>query len=228
MRRAGVFAGLVLLFACPCFAQTNQSYSLSIATYYPSPYGVYRNLRLFPSPQPVSANPQAGTMFFNWTDNNIYVYKNLTGKWETVGGGTGVWVQNGANINNTNTGNVGINVAVPAERLDVGGNIRAAGFFYSSDRALKMGVRPLDNSLARISQLEGVSFRWKSDGRADIGLAAQDVEKVYPELVSTDPQSGLKSVEYGNLVAALIESIKEQQKQISQLRAEVDELKRRR
>jgi len=228
MRIAGVFTGLALFFVCPCFAQTNQTYSLSIATYYPSPSGVYRNLRLFPTTQPsFPIPPQAGTLFFNQTDNNVYVYKILTGKWETVGG-TGVWVQNGANINNTNTGNVGINVAVPSEKLEVGGNIKAVGFYYSSDRALKTDIRPLDNSLAMVSRLEGVSFRWKHNGRADIGLAAQDVEKVYPELVSTDPQSGLKSVEYGNLVAALIESVKEQQKQISQLRSEVDELKRKR
>ncbi|HEU5114493.1 MAG TPA: hypothetical protein VFT82_01865, partial [Candidatus Paceibacterota bacterium] len=53
------------------------------------------------------------------------------------------------------------------------------------------------------------------------GLIAQDVEKVYPELVNTNKQTGLKSVEYANLVGPLIEAVKEQQKEIDTLKAEV-------
>ena len=57
-----------------------------------------------------------------------------------------------------------------------------------------------------------------------IGLIAQDVEKVFPELVVTDSE-GYKSVAYQNLVAVLIEAVKEQQKSINQLKKEVELLK---
>ncbi|MBP6920897.1 MAG: tail fiber domain-containing protein, partial [Candidatus Omnitrophica bacterium] len=98
--------------------------------------------------------------------------------------------------------------------LQVGGNITAQAFFYSSDRALKTDIEPAQNSLEKILSLSGKTFKWKQDGRPDMGLIAQDVEQVYPELVSTDPVTGLKSIEYGNLIAPLIEAVREQQGQI--------------
>ena len=108
-------------------------------------------------------------------------------------------------------------------KLDVGGDIRASSFLYNSDVSLKKNIAPLSNSLDKVKQLQGVSFNWKENGNEGVGLIAQDVEKVFPELVSTDNE-GLKSVEYGNLVAPLIEAIKEQQKQIDELKKEIERL----
>lgn len=108
--------------------------------------------------------------------------------------------------------------------VDNSGNAQANGFFYLSDQSLKKNIAPLQGSLSKILQLKGVSFDWKESGRSNIGLIAQDVEKVYPELVQTDKNTGLKSVEYGNLVAPLIEAVKEQQKQIEDLKAQVNSL----
>jgi hypothetical protein len=113
--------------------------------------------------------------------------------------------------------------ATPA--LQVGGDVTARAFYYSSDRSLKTDIRPAPNSLAKILSLAGMSFTWKESGRRDMGLIAQDVERVYPELVSTDPSTGMKSVEYGNLIAPLIEAVKEQQKQIGILQDEIRDLK---
>ncbi len=115
----------------------------------------------------------------------------------------------------------GANVILPA---GVGGtsifkgSVSAPSFLYSSDKSLKTNIVPIPNALERLQQLNGVSFNWKDTGRADDGLIAQDVEKVFPELVSTD-SAGLKSVEYGNLVGVLVEAIKEQQKQIDELKS---------
>ena len=81
---------------------------------------------------------------------------------------------------------------------------------------MKNNIRPIQNALEKIGNLNGVSFEWKKDGKKSIGLIAQDVEKVLPELVSTDSNTGLKSLSYGNLVAVLIEATKEQQKQIKE------------
>ncbi len=100
------------------------------------------------------------------------------------------------------------------------GNLEALSFIYNSDRSLKKNIRTLDSSLNKILQLRGVSFDWKKDGKSSVGLIAQEVEKVYPELVSIN-EDGLKSVQYGNLVAPLIEAIKEQQKKIDQLETRI-------
>jgi hypothetical protein len=104
---------------------------------------------------------------------------------------------------------------------------------YTSDERLKTNVETLEHSLNKILSLHGVSFNWKKDGTAGIGLVAQEVEKVYPALVSTNPGTGYKAVQYGNLVAPLIEAIKEQQKQnddqqksIEHLQQELTALKR--
>jgi hypothetical protein len=131
-------------------------------------------------------------------------------------------------------GNVGIGTAWPGYLLDVTGDIRVNGNVYNSDQRWKKNIQGLDSPLEKINQLNGVSFEWKkdefkemnfSDGR-HIGLIAQDVEKIIPEVVSTDPK-GYKSVEYANLVAYLIEAVKEQQKEIIELKNKIDILDKR-
>ena len=79
--------------------------------------------------------------------------------------------------------------------------------------------------------LRGVEFDWKRDqfkhmgfdAGTQIGVIAQEVEAVIPEIVRTDPE-GSKSVAYANITAVLIEAIKEQQAQITELQAQVDSL----
>jgi len=80
--------------------------------------------------------------------------------------------------------------------------------------------------------LNGYYFTWKSDDTKDIGLVAQEVEKVFPDAVATDTK-GLKSVKYGNLVAPIIEAIKElynkyldQQKKIDELEIRINSLEK--
>lgn len=109
-----------------------------------------------------------------------------------------------------------------------GRNVWAIGFYYASDESLKENIRPLESSLDKILQLEGVSYNWKADGRLDMGLIAQDVEKVFPELVKmSDPGAGesLKTIDYGHLTGPIIEAIKEQQAQIEDLKNDVEMLK---
>lgn len=115
---------------------------------------------------------------------------------------------------------------VPVYTLDVNGDTRATGFYYASDRRLKSDIQPLKGSLANILKLQGVSFIWKKDQKQGVGLIAQDVAKVYPNLVNTDAE-GMQAVQYGNLVAPLIEAVKEQQQQIDLLKAEIETLKAR-
>jgi len=110
--------------------------------------------------------------------------------------------------------------------VTIGGSVTAGSFLYSSDRTLKKDVQTIADPLSKVSQLRGVTFTWKNDGRKDVGLIAQEVEKVIPEAVQTNPETGLKSVEYGNLVGVLIEAVKAQQVEINALKAEVKSLKK--
>ncbi len=111
-----------------------------------------------------------------------------------------------------------------AEDIRTSSGVTATAFLYSSDERLKKDITPLKNPQAVLSELRGVNFTWRDSGRSDIGLIAQEVEKVVPEVVHTDGQTGMKSVEYGNLVAVLIEAMKEQQKQIDHLQSEIQSL----
>ncbi len=93
-----------------------------------------------------------------------------------------------------------------------------------SDERLKENIEPITDAISKIEQLNGVTFNWIANGEPSVGLIAQNVQKVFPDLVETDPKTGLESVEYQNLVAPLIEAVKEQQTEIDSLKAEVQAL----
>lgn len=117
-----------------------------------------------------------------------------------------------------NTGNVGIGTTTPQYKLHVAGKIQGE-LVSPSDQRHKQNIHSLKNALTKLQGLRGVSFKWKDNTQnADpqIGLIAQEVEKVLPELVSTD-SDGYKSIAYGKLTAVLVEAIKEQQLQIERL-----------
>lgn len=121
----------------------------------------------------------------------------------------------------------GIGALPDALTLNVLGRVNANAYYYSSDKSLKKNVEPLEDALDKVLDLEGVSFDWKESGRKDIGFIAQDVEEVVPEIVSTN-KDGLKTLEYGNITALLVEAIKDQQEQIEELKAEIEALKKQR
>lgn len=109
-----------------------------------------------------------------------------------------------------------------AERLLVSnGQVYLNGMVpFFSDRRLKRDIAPLGPMLGRVLQLQGVHYRWideKISSGLQIGLIAQDVEAVFPELVSATHE-GTKGIDYARLVAPLIEAVKE-------LAAEVEALK---
>lgn len=96
------------------------------------------------------------------------------------------------------------------------GNFAATQFTSLSDQNKKENIRPIENAVEITKQLEGVRFNWKENGKESLGLVAQEVEKVLPELVET-ADDGTKSVSYGNIIGILIEAIKEQQVLIDKL-----------
>jgi hypothetical protein len=92
------------------------------------------------------------------------------------------------------------------------GNATLSGTLtQSSDIRLKRDIQPIENALDSVTQLNGVTYYWKNPDKEQnkqIGLIAQNVEKVFPEAVKTDAQ-GFKSVAYQNLVAPIINALKE-------------------
>jgi len=120
--------------------------------------------------------------------------------------------------------------------FNVCGDITTSGLLTtmvacSSDLRYKKDVSTLSNSLDKITSLTGVNYYWDKDNFPDkgftsdkqIGLIAQDVEDILPELVNTDEQ-GYKSVDYVSLTAVLVEAIKEQQLTIDALEKKVDRI----
>jgi len=135
-----------------------------------------------------------------------------------------------------NGGNVGIAVSNPQYKLDVSGSIHAtSGTCCTSDLRLKQAVRPIENALDRLLSLTGVWFQFDRASHPDMnlpegrqmGLIAQEVEQVAPELVMTPEGDGFKAIKYGNAIALVIEAMKEQQGEIERLRAENADMKRR-
>jgi hypothetical protein len=126
-------------------------------------------------------------------------------------------------------GMVGIGNTNPANILTIQQNsatdpIADAWTVYSS-RRWKTNIQPISNALDQVKQLQGVRFDWKETGKSDIGLIAEDVGKVVPEVVAYE-ENGVdaQSVDYARLVSVLIEGMKEQQKVIEQQQKKLDDL----
>ena len=140
-----------------------------------------------------------------------------------VDNGPSVFVGNVAIGQTTSDGNF---------NLYVNGNAYASGGYISgSDQRWKKGIKTLDDSLSKIAALRGVSYQWRQSEFPDknfsegeqMGIVAQEIEKVFPELVSEDSK-GYKSVSYVSLVAPLIEAVKSLKQQNESQQATIDDL----
>ncbi len=141
---------------------------------------------------------------------------------------------------------VGINCNYDeTQTLDVNGNARfrsvSSGIFgndlnitadgtlttSTSDIRMKDNISVLSDALEKIMKLRGVTFTWKNDPAKNrqIGMIAQEVEQIVPEIVFTNPVDGLKGINYSQAVSILVEAIKEQQQQIESTKQENQQLK---
>ncbi|MFQ5606190.1 MAG: tail fiber domain-containing protein, partial [bacterium] len=146
-----------------------------------------------------------------------------------------IYTQDTEKMTIKDNGNVGIGTINPQHRLDVNGDIGSGGTVYhSSDIRWKKNIQQVTNALSKVTNLRGVEFEWRRDefkeknftnGRK-LGFIAQEVEKIAPEVVSTD-NDGYKSVAYANVTALLVEAIKTQQATIDALVERITTLERR-
>ena len=121
---------------------------------------------------------------------------------------------------------VGVNPSSTSGRIDASNDVVA---FSTSDERLKKYIKNIKNPLEKISKINGVTFEWKKTDEKmkkevhsfeghDVGVLAQELEEVLPEVVATR-DNGYKAVKYEKIVPLLIEAIKEQQKQIDELKS---------
>jgi hypothetical protein len=172
--------------------------------------------------------PDEGISWFGGNGWKIYESpNNLT----TNSGGNLQFVRNTSRLftldtsgNAEFTGNLGIGTTNPTSKLTVQGDVLVSGvitstdYNCSSDINLKENIQPIENPIDKVLNITGVSFDWKEDGRSSMGVIAQEVERVLPELVSG---SDSKTVNYNGLIGLLIEVVKEQQREINTLKEKI-------
>ena len=140
-------------------------------------------------------------------------------RWRVYMGGAG---NSQETLTVNESGNVGIKDGTPSYRLDVAGTIRATGDVIAySDERVKENINTIDNSLEKVNKLRGVEFNKIGEDKKSIGVIAQEIEKILPEVVRTDDK-GMKSVAYGNIVGVLIEAVKELTTEVEQLKKEIN------
>jgi hypothetical protein len=134
---------------------------------------------------------------------------------------------------------VGINRMPTTYTLEVGGTIWANGSTITSgsatwsDERYKTDIATIDNALSTIMKIRGVTYNWNRNAFPDLnfsggeqmGVIAQEVEEILPQLVLTGPD-GYKSVSYEKLTPVLIEALKEQQQQIETLNSRIERLEK--
>ena len=187
--------------------------SITMTTYYPAPNGDYTNLK-------------SDKLLVS---NNMYVFSKVDPKLGKVGIGypdlttLSDRLQVAGNVK-VETGKISVDGTLTNDLATSTGHVEALAFFYRSDKRLKDHITPITDGLEKVLALRGVSFNFKnSPDLKRIGLIAQEVEAVVPDVVITG-EDGFKSVEYGNLVAILIEAVKAQQKEIDVLKKKVENL----
>ena len=127
----------------------------------------------------------------------------------TPDGSVEIHYANAKKLETTNTGVIITGIAT------------ATDFDSTSDIRLKTNIKPIDDPLAKVIQIEGVSFNWKENNRPALGVIADQVEEIIPELVHGDDP---KTVNYNGLIGLLIEAVKEQQTQIDSLKDRLSKL----
>jgi hypothetical protein len=169
------------------------------------------------------------------TTNQAQFITYVTGTGSTSGFG----VTTTGLVFNPSSNSLGIGTTNPTSNLTVQGNVSVSGFATfsgnvfvagiitatdydsASDIRLKENIQKIDNPIDKIIRIEGVTFDWKSNNKSSMGVIAQNIEKVLPQLVHGEDS---KTVNYNGIIGLLIECVKTQQEQIDNLNRRLDDL----
>jgi hypothetical protein len=217
------------IYSLPVAAPATQSADLALTATLPTPLSLAAGVYTF------SFDYASGFPYLHTSSSNLYAGGVLyTGSGANNSSDLKFAVSYTVNALNvqtlfaSSTGKVGIGTTNPTFTLDVNGDLRCVGAVNTtSDQRLKQQIRPITGALARVQALRGVRYTFRQQeypalhlpAGEQIGVLAQEVEALYPELVSTD-KDGYKAVNYAQLTPVLIEAIKEQQRQIEQLKGQ--------
>ena len=152
-------------------------------------------------------------------DNNGSVRQQING-WSSLFDYVICGDGGGSNSNATWIQQVYCSYAAPVSSLVISstGYVTMRIGYGTSDQRIKTNIKTIDNALWKVQQLRGVEYNDIKLGSRHIGLIAQEVEHIIPEVVTTNKNDDLKSIAYGNLVGLLIEAIKEQQEEINSIK----------
>jgi hypothetical protein len=178
-----------------------------------------------------SGNNTAGLWLNNPANTALAAFigvdaSNNSGFYGNSGAGWGL-------VMNSTTGNVGIGTQTPSQRLTVNGSICYTGSIAAcSDIRYKTNIFPVSNALLSLLAINPIYYNWKTEfkdkgftGERQIGFSAQEVEKLFPEMVQTDGQ-GYKALDYSRMAPVLVEAIKEQQLIIEKQEKDIIEFKK--
>ena len=134
------------------------------------------------------------------------------------GGRLSLWTGGAGDVFNiTKTGRVGIGTIAPNFNLDVAGSAHASSFPTSSDARFKTNIAEVSGVLKKLKNVRAVFFEWndhyktlgRSTGKREVGVVAQEIETIFPELVTEWGDKKYKALDYGRLAAVLIAAVKE-------------------
>jgi hypothetical protein len=152
--------------------------------------------------------------FWHNDSNHLYLLRGIS-----TTGDPSTWVE-------TYNGVWPLDIDLTNNNATFGAGVYATGFFYSSDRRLKENIQPLDQGLVTLMKLRPVSFTWKKGtpqaGRDDIGLIAQEVQKVLPDIVTANDK-GILTIDYVRFTPVLIKAVQEQETQIEKQQQLIDQ-----
>lgn len=183
------------------------------------------------------AGSASGTTF-NGSSAATISYNSIGAPSVTGTNASGNWNINSVGFTSTSQNSqfnsIGVGTAAPG----TAGYIRATGdivgFYVSSDKKLKTNITPITDALNIVKAINGVEFDWVDEylediggedelvRKHDVGVIAQEVEKVFPQIVATR-KNGNKAVKYDRIVALLIEAIKDLNKEVETLKAKIGE-----
>lgn len=156
--------------------------------------------------------------FFSWVNAGI---EKMTLKSGILDVSEGITI-NGKDISlndhNHDTLYLGLIGGTISGNVIINGTMSATEIIETSSIRFKENVKPIEHAYETISKLQGVTYNWKETGKEDIGFIAEEVDKILPQLVDKNEDGIVNGMNYSKLTALLVEVVKNQQKQIDELK----------